>query len=238
MEFTMTIGGITLYEFMIRLFIASIIGVMFGLERKNKGKPAGLKTNMLACAGAATVAMIQVMISNETSLGGVDANIKADPTRMTAQVISGLGFLGAGVIMTSGDKVKGLTTAATLWLVAVLGIGVGYGFYPFIIPATFMILLFSYLSKKIEIGLIDKRKIKKIVLEYEQSADLNGIIREITKEKDIKIILDKKISEIDDGEHIVIKKIIHFSLPKYVNSKYFFNIISKFEGVINITRIN
>lgn len=239
MEFVTTIYGISLYEFMIRLFIACIIGGLFGLERKNKGKPAGIKTNMLACVGAAIVAIIQLMISNKTGMSGVEiGSAKADPTRMTAQVISGLGFLGAGVIMTGGDKVKGLTTAATLWLVAVLGIGIGYGFYYFIIPAAVMILLLSYLIKQIEIVFIDKRKIKKIILEYEQCADLEGIIKDITKEKEIKILMDKKISEVDDGEHIVIKKIIHFSLPRYVSSKYFFNIIKKFEGVMELIRIN
>lgn len=239
MEFVTTIYGISLYEFMIRLFIACITGGLFGLERKNRGKPAGIKTNMLACVGAAIVAIIQLMISNKTGMTEIEAgSAKGDPTRMTAQVISGLGFLGAGVIMTGGDKVRGLTTAATLWLVAVLGIGIGYGFYYFIVPAATMILFLSYLIKQIEIVFIDKRKIKKIILEYEQCADLEGIIKDITKEKEIKILMDKKISEVDDGEHIVIKKIIHFSLPRYVSSKYFFNIIKKFEGVTELIRIN
>jgi len=239
MEMMMTLYGMSLYEFMLRVFIACVVGILFGLERKTRGKPAGMKTNMLACAGAAIVSVIQLMISNKTAEVGVDiGNLKADPTRLTAQVISGLGFLGAGVIMTGGDKVKGLTTAATLWLVAILGIGIGYGFYFFILPASAMILILSYFIKKIETTFIDKRKIKKVILEYEQSDDLESIIKEIAKEKDIKIVVDKKISEVDDGEHIVIKKVMHFSLPKYVSSKYFFNIIRKFEEVISLTRVN
>lgn len=237
MEMVTTLYGMDLSEFMFRVFIACIVGGLFGLERKSRGKPAGMKTNMLACAGAAIVSIIQLMISNKASEIGI-GNIKADLTRLTAQVISGLGFLGAGVIMTGGNKVKGLTTAATLWLVAILGIGIGYGFYYFILPASALILFLSYLIKKFETTFIDKRKIKKIILEYEQSEDLESIIKEIAKEKDIKIVVDKKISEIDDGEHIVIKKVMHFSLPKYVSSKYFFNIIRKFEDVMNLTRIN
>jgi len=234
-----TLYGINFYEFMFRVLMACIVGGLFGLERKSKGKPAGMKTNMLACAGAAIVSVIQLMISNKTAEVGLEiGNIKADPTRLTAQVISGLGFLGAGVIMTGGDKVKGLTTAATLWLVAILGIGIGYGFYYFIVPASAMILFLSYLIKKFETVFIDKRKIKKIILEYEQSDDLDGIIKGIAKEKDIKIVVNKKISEIDDGERIVIKKIMHFSLPRYVTTKYFFSIIRKFEEVISVTRIN
>ena len=239
MEIITELYGVSLYDFMMRVFIACIIGGLFGLERKNRGKPAGIKTNMIACAGAAIVAIIQLMISNKTGMAGTEVgNIKADPTRLTAQVISGLGFLGAGVIMRGGDKVKGLTTAATLWLVAVLGIGIGYGFHYFIVIAAVMILVLSSLIKRIETTFIEKRKIKKVILEYEQSSDLESIIREIAKEKDIKIVMDKKISEIDDGEQIVIKKIMYFSLPKYVSSKYFFNIIRKFEEVIDLTRIN
>lgn len=238
MEIVMTLYGISLNEFMLRVFIACIVGALFGLERKSRGKPAGMKTNMLACAGAAIVAITQIMISNKTGMEPVVGNIKSDTTRLIAPVVSGLGFLGAGVIMRGGDTVKGLTTAATLWLVAVLGIGIGSGFYYFILPASAMILFLSYLIKKIETTFIEKRKIKKIILEYEQSDDLESIIKEITKEKDIKIVVDKKISEIDDGEHIMIKKVMHFSLPKYVSSKYFFNIIRKFEEVVSVTRIN
>ncbi|WP_158539175.1 MULTISPECIES: MgtC/SapB family protein [Psychrilyobacter] len=232
-----TLYGMDLYEFLLRVFIACIVGALFGLERKNRGKPAGMKTNMLACAGAAIVSIIQLMISNKASEIGI-GNIKADLTRLTAQVISGLGFLGAGVIMRGGDKVRGLTTAATLWLVAILGIGIGYGFYFFILPASAMILFVSFLIKKFETTFIEKRKIKKVIIEYEQSEDLEDIIKEIAKEKDIRIMVDKKISEIDDGEHVIIKKVMHFSLPKYVSSKYFFNIIRKFEEVIEVTRIN
>lgn len=239
MKMEMTLYGINFYEFMLRVFIACVVGSLFGLERKSRGKPAGMKTNMLACAGAAIVSVIQLMISNKTAGIGLDiGNIKADPTRLTAQVISGLGFLGAGVIMTGGDKVRGLTTAATLWLVAILGIGIGYGFYYFILPASVMILFLSFILKKVETTFIEKRKVKKVILEYEQSDDLESIIKEIAKEKDIKIIVDKKISEVDDGQHILIKKVMHFSLPKYVSSKYFFNIIRKFEEVISVTRIN
>ncbi|MCK5780538.1 MAG: MgtC/SapB family protein [Psychrilyobacter sp.] len=233
-----TLYGISLQEFMLRVFIACIIGALFGFERKKRGKPAGIKTNMLACSGAAIVGILQIMISNRTGMDPIGDYIKSDTTRLIAPVVSGIGFLGAGVIMRGGDTVKGLTTAATLWLVAILGIGIGTGFYIFIVPAALMILFLSHLVKELETTYIDKRKIKKIILEYEQCEELEGIIKEITKEKEIKIIMNKKISEVDDGEHIVIKKIMHFSLPRYVSSKYFFNIIKKFEGVIDLTRIN
>ena len=238
MNFEITLYGITLYEFLIRVLLACIIGGLFGLERKAKGKPAGIKTNMLVCGGAAIVSIIQIMISNKTGLEPLNSNLKSDTTRLIAPVITGLGFLGAGVIMRGGDTVKGLTTAATLWLVAVLGIGIGSGFAVFIIPSSIMILVLSFIIKHFETTVIENRKIRKVILEYEQNTDIEEIIRDMATEKDIKIIIDKKISEVDDGEHIVVKKIMSFSIPKYVSSKYFFNIIKKFEGVVDITGIH
>ncbi len=234
--FEINMYGIQLYEFLWRVFIACIIGGLFGLERKNKGKPAGIKTNMLACSGAALVALIQMMIYNKYSLG-LEGGISGDPTRLTAQVISGLGFLGAGVIMTGGDKVVGLTTAATLWLVAILGIGIGYGFEVYIILSAIMILTLSYLIKKFEVSYIDKRKLRKVILECVQNAEIEEIIEELILEKDIKVILDRTVSQTGEGENIVIKRIMHFSMPKYVRSSYFFGILKKYEDVKSITYI-
>lgn len=226
--------GIGVWEFVLRIGIASIVGILFGIERKQKGKPAGIKTNMLACVGATVVALIQVMIYNNTNFNN---SLVGDPTRLTAQVISGLGFLGAGVIMTGKDKVVGLTTAATLWVVAVLGIGIGYGFYHYIVIASVIILILSHTIKKVEFNYIDKRKVRKLILEYVYNSGVEEAIEELLEEKDVKIITEKRISEVNDGDYIIIKKIIHFSLPTYASYKVFRGVISKYEGVINVTKI-
>jgi len=110
--------GITFFK----ILLASLCGGIIGLEREMKGRPAGLKTFSLVCVGAALT-----MITNEyiNVLHG-----SGDNARMAAQVISGIGFLGAGTIMVTGhNQIKGLTTAATLWVTAALGIAIGAGFY-------------------------------------------------------------------------------------------------------------
>lgn len=125
---------------LIRLIFAGICGGIIGFERELKGKPAGLKTFSFVCMGA-TLAMV----TNEYIMTYVTGG-SGDAARMAAQVISGIGFLGAGTIMVSGsNQVKGLTTAAALWVTASLGITVGCGFYFGAIAGTILVCLFSTL---------------------------------------------------------------------------------------------
>lgn len=109
---------------LVRLLCAAICGGVIGVERGLKGRPAGLKTFSLVCIGAA-----MVMVTNEYIMRYISGG-SGDPARMAAQVISGIGFLGAGTIMVTGaNQVKGLTTAAALWVTAAIGIMIGSGFY-------------------------------------------------------------------------------------------------------------
>ena len=109
---------------LIRLVCAAVCGGIIGFERGLKGRPAGLKTFSLVCIGAT-----MVMVTNEYIIEYVSGG-SGDPARLAAQVISGIGFLGAGTIMVTGaNQVKGLTTAAALWVTAAIGITIGSGFY-------------------------------------------------------------------------------------------------------------
>lgn len=122
------------WEILVRLVIASIIGFVIGLEREKHHRPAGIKTHIMVCLGAAVVSMIQIhmiqditkMVMETPELSGV---VKSDMGRLGAQVISGIGFLGAGTILQRNGSIKGLTTAATLWLSACLGLAIGMGYY-------------------------------------------------------------------------------------------------------------
>lgn len=162
------------YEVLIRLGLATLFGMIIGLEREHRGRPAGIKTHILVCVGAAVVSLIQVymieetikMIGDDSSLASV---LKADIGRLGAQVISGIGFLGAGTILRDKGSIKGLTTAATLWLTACVGLAVGMGYY--LISAACVILVMIVLVilhliqnlvqnlrglKRIEVSLFDK----------------------------------------------------------------------------------
>ena len=106
--------------FAVRLLIATGLGGLIGLQREFSGKPAGLRTNMLICLGAALVTHVSLALPARLGIG--------DPARIAAQIITGIGFLGAGTIMRSRHAVHGLTSAATIWVVAAVGLAVGAGF--------------------------------------------------------------------------------------------------------------
>lgn len=113
---------LSLSEIAIRSFLSVLIGGFIGLERGGKNHPAGIRTHSLVCLGAALIMMTNLYVSIVFKLG--------DPTRMGAQVVNGIGFLGAGTILvTNENKVKGLTTAAGVWLSAAIGLAIGIGFY-------------------------------------------------------------------------------------------------------------
>lgn len=127
----------------IRLVLAVIIGGIIGLERGANNHAAGFRTHILVCVGAALV-----MVTNEYIC---QFNELADPARLGAQVITGVGFLGAGTIMVTGhNKVKGLTTAAGLWASACLGLAIGIGFYEGALVAAFLIFISLALLPKLE----------------------------------------------------------------------------------------
>ena len=111
-------------ELLTRLVLSCILGGIIGYERQSRRKSAGLRTNVLVCLGACLI-----MVMSEGIYQGVEGHTNADPARLAAQVVSGIGFLGAGAIMKEGLTVTGLTTAACLWVVAGVGLAVGGGFY-------------------------------------------------------------------------------------------------------------
>jgi uncharacterized membrane protein YhiD involved in acid resistance len=111
--------------FAIKGFFAFVCGGIVGLERELKNKPAGLKTNILICLGSAIFTSASVLISNANGVGGAPG----DPSRIAAQIVSGIGFLGGGVIIQARGTVVGLTTAAMIWLVSALGVMIGLGYH-------------------------------------------------------------------------------------------------------------
>ena len=126
-----------LLAILLRLLCAMLVGVVIGLEREYTHRPAGLRTHILVALGACVVSITGQMLFAQYS----DLGSSADPARLSAQVITGVGFLGAGTIMKEGATVKGLTTAASVWAVACLGIAAGYGYYALTIAGMVFILI-------------------------------------------------------------------------------------------------
>jgi len=127
-------------EMVLRLLLATALGAIIGYQRERAGKPAGLRTHILICAGAALFTV--------ASLYGFSA--AADPARIAAGIVAGIGFLGAGAIMRRGEGVvAGLTTAATIWAVAAIGLAAGAGLYLVSTVTTVIILIVLYLPHPI-----------------------------------------------------------------------------------------
>ena len=106
-------------ELMLQLALATVLGGAIGLERELGGKPAGLRTNILICIGSALYTKLSITMAGGTS----------DPTRVAAQIVTGVGFIGAGTILHARGAVVGLTSAATIWVVAAIGVALGGGYY-------------------------------------------------------------------------------------------------------------
>jgi putative Mg2+ transporter-C (MgtC) family protein len=126
------------FDFIIRIGVAGLLGAMIGIEREIRSKEAGLKTHFLVAVGSALIMVVSkyafsdIVFENHTSL---------DPSRIAAQVVSGVGFLGAGTIIIQKQAVKGLTTAAGLWATAGIGLAIGAGMYVVGIGATILVLI-------------------------------------------------------------------------------------------------
>jgi len=124
-------------EILVRILIASLLGGLIGLERDMHGRAAGLRTHLLVSMGSAVFTILSEIIAKNSNATG----FQADPGRIAAQVVAGIGFLGAGVIIKEGVNVRGLTTAACLWGAAAIGMASGYGYYEIAIFATAVALV-------------------------------------------------------------------------------------------------
>lgn len=207
-----------------KLISAIIIGGIIGLERKSRKKPAGLITNILVCLGSTLIAIEQQALMMK-SIDLINANpnlaaaLKVDVGRLTAQVISGIGFLGGGVILQTKGSIKGITTAATLWVVAAIGISLGSG--DFIIAyMTFIATLIVLIGiKKIEVLTLDRRKIKKISIEYYENDMILKELKDAFLSRSIKVSSTTTVQREILEDDVLIKKQYILNIPRYVNIK-------------------
>ena len=126
---------------MIKLILAALAGGLVGLEREKHGRPAGMRTNLLVSVGACTIMIISEAFYLKYGMHGAETVLRLDPSRTATQIVTGIGFLGAGVIVKEGATVRGLTTAAGLWVVAGLGMAFGMGFFSLGVISTVLVLV-------------------------------------------------------------------------------------------------
>lgn len=150
-------------DLLTHLVVAGLLGGLVGWEREASGKPAGLRTNILICVGAALLTDISLQLG-----AGFGADVPADPTRIAAQVVSGIGFLGAGTIIQARGAVHGLTTAATLWVVAAIGMGVGSSHYVEAVGSTALVLAVLFPLGMAERWVESHRRTRRVMLQVDR----------------------------------------------------------------------
>jgi putative Mg2+ transporter-C (MgtC) family protein len=156
--------------------LAVIFGGAIGLERELKGKPAGLRTNILICVGATLLTDVSVMIG---VAGGARVG---DPARLAAQIVSGVGFLGAGTIMQSSGTVTGLTSAATIWVVAAIGIAVGSGNYVGAAGATALVTIVLAWLGRVEHRIKRFRRVVHLTVRTKPGTPIEAIVATLADE--------------------------------------------------------
>jgi len=169
---------------LLRLALAVLFGGLIGLEREHKRRPAGFRTYMLVCLGAALTMLLSqyeyLMLTTRWASVASELGIRTDVSRFGAQVINGIGFLGAGTIIVTGrQEVKGLTTAAGLWASACMGLAIGAGFYECVFLGFALIFLSIRLLPKIEDLVIEKARNMNIYVEFQSMDDVGEILNRV-----------------------------------------------------------
>ncbi|MCR2807797.1 MgtC/SapB family protein [Paenibacillus soyae] len=170
-------------DILFRLTLALVLGGLIGFEREQSNHAAGFRTNILVCLGACLLMLLSIYGFSDFV---EEPNVRVDPARLAAAVITGVGFLGAGTILFTGKSITGLTTAASLWVVAAIGLAVGAGFYFASSCVTVMVLLTLWLFNKLEKRYIKAKKEHLIKI---HAADLSLVMSKLTG-----ILNDRKVT--------------------------------------------
>ncbi|NLG57952.1 MAG: MgtC/SapB family protein [Clostridiales bacterium] len=197
MEILITTNPLTWYEALIRVIAAVLVGALVGIDREYKNRPAGLRTHSLVCLGSTVVAILEGLIVLQL-LGTPGAGeVGMSIGRISAQVVSGIGFLGAGTIFVAQKKVSGLTTAAGLWNVACLGLMIGFGYYWLALIVAGLITIVLVLFQKV----IRVNTVKRVEVRFTNRASALPFINAYMHQKHIEVLdVDFHIENFRDAE--------------------------------------
>jgi putative Mg2+ transporter-C (MgtC) family protein len=215
------------FEMIARLFLAAILSGLVGYEREIHGRLAGFRTHILVCVGS-TLIMLTSMYIFEIYRGLATP----DPARIAAQVVSGIGFLGAGTIIRFKASVRGLTTAASLWTIAGIGLAVGSGLYVPATVTTVIVLATLFFLNIFEKSLIRKEWYKVIAVESKAGASQLEEIRSVLAEYEVEI-KDFEVQKAASSDNLVLK----ISL-KLLTSEYDEEIVSRMRQLDGVKKVN
>jgi putative Mg2+ transporter-C (MgtC) family protein len=224
----------------VRLLLALLLGGLIGLDRALRHRPAGPRTYALVCVGAALTMVLSqyeyVMLTTEWAPMAEAVGLKTDVSRFGAQVINGIGFLGAGtVIATNQQKVKGLTTASGLWASACLGLVVGSGFYEAALFAFLLIVITMWLLRPLEEVIIERSRNINIYVELRSIADMGAVLKTI-KDQDINIF----DMDIHHGKDQIVQKpnaVLYLRMPHRAPHHELITLLSDLDEVYTVKEL-
>lgn len=225
-------------EMFVRLLLAAIIGGTIGYEREIRGRDAGIRTHALVSLGAAIITLAQLKASEWVINFVVEhpefINIlTSDITRVTAQIVSGIGFLGAGTIIVSRRSITGLTTAASIWAVAGLGISIGMGHYLLSLSGAIIILLVLSTVK----ALFKMNQDKNMEIQYSGGTKTIRQIEQVFEQKNIKVLSEDHSASYSENDDSLYKVVYELHIPTDVQLKELMDVIGKNEFVQKISTI-
>jgi putative Mg2+ transporter-C (MgtC) family protein len=188
-----TLREVTYLAVVLRIFVAALFGGAIGLERGMKNRPAGLRTYMLVCVGSCLIMLTNQYLFQVSGAG--------DPMRLGAQVVSGIGFLGAGtIIVTKHNQIKGLTTAAGLWASAGVGLALGVGFYEAAVAGALAEFIVMTLLQRFDNRLHRNAKVLEVYFELSKERSLGEFLRDIRdKDIDVRDVQREQDSDTQEG---------------------------------------
>ncbi|CAH2030372.1 MgtC/SapB family protein [Trichlorobacter ammonificans] len=166
-------------EMLLRLVLAGFLGSLVGLEREIHGRPAGFRTHLLVALGAALFVLVSLEFYQRFGRSGLPGPPGVDPGRVAAQVVTGIGFLGAGAIIKEGATVRGLTTAACLWVAAAIGVACGVGMFSLAAATTVLALISLLALKKVEAAISKDTYLQVTVFATDRPGLLDSITRAV-----------------------------------------------------------
>lgn len=210
-----------------KILFAALSGSLIGFERESKNRPAGLRTHALVSIGAALVMIIPFeIIANGQNL------ITFDVTRLGAQVISGIGFLGAGTIIRNGNSVKGLTTAASLWVAAIIGLTIGAGNYFTSIIATIIVIFILVFFGNFEHRQTLKNRNMEFVIITKDLRHQIFSINSVVEKFNLKLRKIEVVEENIDDDNVKIRVLIN--VPSNIENEVLFNEFEKSNHVVKV----
>ncbi|MBC7075066.1 MAG: MgtC/SapB family protein [Syntrophomonadaceae bacterium] len=218
-------------EIIFRLVLAAVLGGLIGLERESLNRPAGLRTYTLVCLGSALAMVVSLDMYFQYY-----QTVNADPGRIAAQVVSGIGFLGAGTILREGATVRGLTTAAGLWVVACIGLAVGAGLYVPAVVTTVLILFVLIYFIKFEAIFTGMREYKGVIMVVEDRPGQVGLIGSTLGDLGV-LIKNIQLTRLESGKNDLEVELL-LQLPPNVSIENVVEELSNIQGLRNIDRLN